>query len=70
MDKLIGGTITGAYGRDYKSSKEMEKYFRNGYDFKVHLPYGSTYCSIRDFEPGCKIQIRWNKMTEVDIITV
>lgn len=59
MTKLTGGTLTAAYGRNYTKAKDAEKDFRDGKDFVLHSTQGNGYCSIRDFELGCFIQIRY-----------
>lgn len=61
-------TLTPAYGRDYKNRASVESDFRSGKDF-IHQPSGS-YCSIRDFEPGTLVQLRYNKQQQVHIIKV
>lgn len=70
MVKLTEGTLTPAYGRDYKSIKMVEKDFRAGKDFYFNSFAGGAYCSIRDCEKGDKIKFRYNKQTKVCFITV
>lgn len=59
-------TISPAYGRDYKNKAAAEKDFRDGKDFRLHsLEFGGSYCSIRDFVPGSRIELRYDKMRKV-----
>lgn len=65
------GTLTPAYGRDYKTGEDALKDWNAGKDFRINNPIMSTYCSIRDTETdpvGSTLQIRWNRNTEVGII--
>lgn len=62
MNKLSSGVLTPAYGRKYNKMADVEKDFRDGKDFVVHLLSGhSTYCSIADFVDGARVQIRYGK---------
>jgi hypothetical protein len=63
--KLTDGTITPAYGRDYKSKKAAIEDFEAGKDFVYNKMGEQGYCSIRDFEPGSTIMIRYKKLTMV-----
>jgi hypothetical protein len=67
MTKLTEGTLTGAYGRDYTSSADIVADFEDGYDFRLHTPQGSTYCSCRDFAEGATIKLRYCKRQYVCI---
>jgi len=60
-----------AYGRDYKNKTEVESAFKEGKDFKgySHL-IGGMYCSIRDFYPGDKVELRYSKMTKLTVVTI
>lgn len=60
-------TVSGAYGRDYKSKVAMLADWEAGKDFICH-PSGQ-YCSTRDFGPGAKIRMRYKKLREVFIHT-
>jgi hypothetical protein len=70
MNKLTSGTLTPAYGRDYKSKAEVEKAFRDGKDFQYNSFNGSGYCSINDFAPGSKVQLRYKNIRSVTVVTV
>lgn len=65
------GSLTPAYGRDYNTRDAALADWNAGKDFKLHNhEYGGVYCSKRDFpEVGTKFQLRWNRMTEIDVIT-
>ena len=58
-------TLTPAYGRDYKSKKEVLKDFLDGKDFIYNDPFRQCYCSIRDFKPGDVVNLRYHKLTRV-----
>lgn len=70
MEKLTGGTLTPAFGRDYRSKVEAEADFRAGKDFVLHSTRGSGYCSCRDFEAGASVQIRNRKGNLVAVVEV
>lgn len=54
--------------RDYKSKKTAEAAFEAGYDF--YLEPETIPCSIRNFVPGTKVEIRYKQHREVTIYTV
>jgi hypothetical protein len=62
-------TLTPAYGRDYKSQKEVKADWKNGKDFiiaDIVHPYSGKPCSIRDVDSlGGKVMIRFNKNTKI-----
>ena len=58
-------TLTPAYGKDYKSSKAVVEGFEEGKDFIIQ-PEGQ-YCSIRDFNVGDTIHLRYNKMERIHV---
>lgn len=62
--------LTPAYGRDYNSKAAVMKDWTEGKDFKLNSMRGTTYCSIRDFIKGDKIQMRYSKLMKVTVITV
>lgn len=62
---LTSGTLTPAYGRDYKSKKALLEDFNNGKDFYLHHPMGGGYCSIRDFSKGASVTFRYSKQLKV-----
>ncbi len=58
-------TVTGAYGRDYKSKAAMLADWHAGKDFTCH-PSGQ-YCSTRDFPSGTRLTFRYKGKTEAFI---
>ena len=58
-------TVSGAYGRDYKSKKAMLEDWNAGKDFRMR-PSGQ-YCSTRDFPTGTVIRMRYKQDREVFI---
>jgi len=59
-----------AYGRDYKTKAEVEKAFREGKDFEGGYQIGFKLCSVRDFAPGIKVELRYAKLSKAHIVTV
>jgi hypothetical protein len=41
-------TLSGAYGRDYRTRGDVLAAWESGVDFTIHDIHRSTYCSIRD----------------------
>ena len=60
-------TLTPAYGRDYKSRAALLADWEAGKDFQMQ-PQG-CYCSIRDAQPGQRIQFRYKQLRETFIHT-
>jgi hypothetical protein len=58
--------LSPAYGRDYKSAKEVEADFLAGKDFATA---SGQYCSFRDF-PGQSVEIRYAKQRKVTVVQV
>lgn len=61
-------TVIPAYGRDYKSKKEVIIDWINGKDFQIadiSRVNNGAYCSIRDFGSGDKITIRYKQLREI-----
>lgn len=61
-------TLVPAYGRDYKSAKEVRKDFEAGKDFRAE-PSG-PYCSIHDIPAGTEVFIRYRGLRMVAKLTV
>ena len=59
-----------AYGRDQKTKAEVEKAFREGKDFEGGYQIGFKLCSVRDFAPGIKVELRYAKLSKAHIVTV
>jgi hypothetical protein len=56
--------LTPAYGRDYSSQEAIIKDFEAGKDFIFHDPssrYDGKFCSIRDFDNGKIVELRYAK---------
>lgn len=49
-NKLTGGTLVPAYGRDYKSRAEVVLALNSGADFTIQTYNGSGYVSITDLD--------------------
>lgn len=67
---ITEGTLTACYGRNYSTDMEAQAAFLQGMDFYWNHPSGGTYCSIRDFKPGERAKIRYNRNREVIFVTV
>lgn len=66
-------TISPAYGRDYKKQADVIADFKAGKDFvmeSMNTGYAGSYCSVRDFAPGVKVQIYYAKQQKSVIATV
>lgn len=59
------GTLTPAYGRDYKSRKEVVAALNEGKDFFMN----GGYCNVKDLPDGF-INVRYKKLTQVAVITI
>lgn len=63
-------TLTPAYGRDYKSKKEALEAFYQGKDFILNdfsSPYDGKPCSIRDFNKGAQVLLRYGNLRKTVI---
>ena len=60
---LFAQTLVPAYGRDYKSSKEVKAALAAGKDFRAE-PSGQ-YCSIRDIPEGFDVIVRYRGLRQV-----
>lgn len=68
---LTSGTLTPAYGRDYKSKAEVIAAFEAGKDFEYYHPFaGGSYVSKADFAPGARIALRYKRLRSVALHTV
>ncbi len=70
--QLTSGTLTPAYGRDYKSGRDARADFENGKDFILHV-YGAERngpCGVSDFAPGSRVTIRYKRQTAVVVHVV
>ena len=64
--------LSPAYGRDYKSAKEVKAALFSGKDFRIESigPNAGRYCSLRDFPVGQVLNIRYRSLRQVLVITV
>lgn len=63
--------VSPAYGRDYKSAAQAKTDFLEGKDFKLEtIGLGGTYCSVCDFAPGVKVNVRYARLTKVVVVRV
>jgi hypothetical protein len=70
-NQRLYGSLTPAYGRDYKSGKAALTDWNGGKDFVINNPVMQTYCSVRDGDNlpvGSHLQIRWNRLQDVAVI--
>ncbi len=58
---LSEGTLTPAYGRDYKRKETIIQDFRNGKDFYFNQGRTKIYCSIRDGVIGEMVKLRYDR---------
>jgi hypothetical protein len=57
--------LSPAYGRDYKTAKEVKAAFEAGKDFVGDYNLRFALCSIRDFKPGDTVNLRYKKNRSV-----
>ena len=60
--------VSPAYGRDYKSKKDVIQAWNEGKDFIIESQLhtgGGTYISKDDLQPGEKVELRYNRMTRL-----
>lgn len=63
--------VVPAYGRDYKSRKEVKEAWESGKDFLIQdisSPDDGRYVNIEDVPDGTSLQIRYKKLTQVLIL--
>ena len=61
-------TAIPAYGRDYKSKKEVISDWEAGKDFQVQSFGQSGYVNINDCPKNVTLNIRYKKLTQVCVI--
>lgn len=54
-------SLTPAYGRDYKSAKEVKAAFDSGKDFVGDIQLRFALVNNADFTPGDTVNLRYNK---------
>jgi hypothetical protein len=64
--------LTPAYGREYKTPNAAIADFESGKDFVVHAtpsgPIRPTYCSKRDIPSNDRVNIRYNRKSDVAVL--
>ncbi len=66
-------TLVPAYGRDYKSAKAARADFLIGRDWiiaDITDPYDGKPCSVRDFDAGMGITLRYKKLASLTCLKV
>ena len=70
----MDGVLVAAYGRVYLSEESVISDFHKGKDFIFYnpsSPWNGKYCSIRDFNNGQKLELRYGMCKEyATIVTV
>ena len=61
-------TLIPAYGRDYKSAKEVRADLNAGKDFQLQ-PSGQ-HCSLRDFPAGTQLICRYRSLRQLCVVKV
>lgn len=59
--------LTPVYGRDFKSAKLITAAFMAGFDFDLAIT--GQKISVKQIKPGTKINLRYNQMRSVCIVT-
>ena len=64
--------LSPAYGRDYKSAKEVKADLLSEKDFRIESigPNAGRYCSLRDFPVGQVLNVRYRGLRQVLVVTV
>jgi hypothetical protein len=65
-------TLTPAYGRDYKSKKEVLEAFHNNQDFILNSIAGTGICNKKDLEEmeSNFVNIRYKKLTQIVVVKI
>ena len=61
-------TLVPAYGRDYKTAKDVKADWEAGKDFRIadiSSRWDGSYCSREDFSNTSQIMIRFNNLTKI-----
>lgn len=64
-------TLVPAYGRDYKSAKEVKAAWAEGKDFQINdmsHPNDGSYVNINDDTTGLTFNVRYKRLTGVAVI--
>ena len=64
--------LSPAYGRDYKSAKEVKAALFSGKDFRIESigPNAGRYCSLHDFPVGQVLNVSYRGLRQVLPVTV
>lgn len=62
--------LTPAYGRDYKSAKEVTAAFEAGQDFEGDYQLGFKLCSKSDLPLGSTAILRYKRNTQLTSVKV
>jgi len=65
-------SVVPAYGRDYKSKKEVQEAFDANKDFTINDLFGGNdgrAVNKQDLQPGDVLNVRYKKLTQVAVIT-
>ena len=68
-EKITGGTLSPAYGRDYSNRQSIVVDLNKGVDFRIQSYNLDTYCSIRDLADG-QFQVRDRSQRKVWTINI
>jgi hypothetical protein len=66
-------TVVPAYGRDYKSGKDVMEAWNQGKDFQVadmFHPKDGSYINVHDAPKGVTINVRYKKLTQIKPIKI
>jgi len=66
-------TLVPAYGRDYKSGKEVQAAWDAGQDFQINSfgdPDDGRYINKQDAKSGQSFNIRYKRLTQIKVIKV
>jgi hypothetical protein len=62
--------LTPAYGRDYKSAKEVIADFNAEKDFHGDYQMGFAYVNKQQFKPGDTVTLRYKKNTKLTVVKI
>jgi hypothetical protein len=62
--------LSPAYGRDYKTQKDVKSAFLDGKDFEGDMTTDFRLCSVRDFAPGVRVLLRYRALSMVTSVQV
>lgn len=70
---FVGMTLTPAYGRDFKSKKEVLEAWESGKDFiisNMFHPDDGRYINKEQAQKGDSFNIRYKKLTQICVVRV